>query len=300
MIPADPHILVTYKKSRYEQLVIESDKDQGLEKLVRAGDTSIDAMRQSHRTHCDNLDRVCEELTRRDLSFDRIHRGEVDSTEEYDLIMPVGGDGTVLDISHRVEDIPVLAINSHPTSSVGYFCAGVADEISTLLDRTLEARWEPLHLQRFHVCIDDEDCSPPILNDVLISHSNPAAVSRYLLRIGEDSAEQQRSSGIWISTPAGSTAAIRSAGGFVLPIESNCMEYLVREPYPMPGERYRFGRGVLEADDQFEVISKMEEGHIYMDGPHISRSFSIGEVARIESDAPSLVIYGLDEHRGTA
>jgi NAD+ kinase len=300
MIPSSPHILVTHKKSRYEQMVLDSDEDDGLEKLARQGDTSVEAMQDSHHTHRHNLERVCDELERRDLDFDLAYRGEVVETASYDLIVPVGGDGTVLDISHRIEDVPVLAINSHPESSVGYFCAGVAPDFPELLERTLDGDWQPLRLQRFHVCLDDGECSPPILNDVLISHANPAAVSRYLLRIGEGPLEEQRSSGIWVSTPAGSTAAIRSAGGFVLPIESNCMEYLVREPYPMPGERYRFGRGVLQADDRFEVVSKMKEGHIYMDGPHISRSFSIGDVARIEADAPSLIIYGLEEHRGTA
>jgi len=39
-----------------------------------------------------------------------------------------------------------------------------------------------------------------VLNEVLIAHSNPAATSRYIIEV-DDMKEEQRSSGLWISTP---------------------------------------------------------------------------------------------------
>jgi hypothetical protein len=50
-------------------------------------------------------------------------------------------------------------------------------------------------------------------------------------------------------------------------------------------------------EDAFTVVSKMHEGHVYLDGPHIRHSFGIGDRLSIDPDAPPLGIYGLDAHR---
>jgi len=294
-----PKILVTYKKSAYETFILEQ-QDASIQALVDAGDISVRSLRRSHQAHAKSQAQICEHLHQSGIEFDERERGDARSTDGYDLVVSVGGDGTVLDISHRITSTPLLAINSDPTSSVGYFCAGTADDFPELLDRTLQKRWKPFKLQRFRMRINGKAHSVPVLNDVLITHSNPAAVSRYLLRIGENEPEEQKSSGIWISTPAGSTAAIRSAGGYVLSLDSRRLQYLVREPYPMPGKNYHFLKGIRPLGEQFEVISKMEDGRIFVDGPHISHSFSIGDVVDIVADAPPLIIYGVNEHRRTA
>ena len=77
-----------------------------------------------------------------------------------------------------------------------------------------------------------------VLNDVLFSHPIPAATTRYAIR-RDGRAEEQRSSGVWIATAAGSTAAIHSAGGKILPITSQRLQFVVREPYEKRGVRYR-------------------------------------------------------------
>ena len=40
-----------------------------------------------------------------------------------DLVVAVGGDGTLLAASHNVVDVPILGVNSAPGHSVGFFCA---------------------------------------------------------------------------------------------------------------------------------------------------------------------------------
>lgn len=294
-----PQILVTHKKSAYENFVLDQ-QDPSIKALVDAGDISVRSLRRSHEAHTESLAQICGHLSKLGISYDERERGDTRSTDGYDLVVSAGGDGTVLDISHRITATPLLAINSDPKSSVGYFCAGTAQNFPELLDRTLEQRWKPFELQRFRMRINGKTHSVPVLNEVLITRSNPAAVSRYLLRINDSEPEEQKSSGIWISTPAGSTAAIRSAGGYVLSLDSRRLQYLVREPYPMPGKNYHFLKGIRPLGERFEVISKMNDGRIFVDGPHISHSFSIGDVVDIVADAPPLVIYGLDEHRRTA
>jgi NAD+ kinase len=295
----DLHILVAHKKSAYQQYVIE-EHDESVAQLVSKGDISVGSLKSSHEAHTRSLDEICEHLSSQGVRFDRRYRGDVDDTTDYDLVVTVGGDGTVLDLSHRIDDKPLLAINSDPDSSIGYFCAGTAADFGDLLCRTIEDRWEPFELNRFRTRINDETISVPVLNDVLITHLNPAAVSHYLLTVDGNEPEEQKSSGIWVSTPAGSTAAIRSAGGYVLPIDSQRLQYLVREPYPIRSHNYHFLKGIRPLGERFEVTSKMTSGRIFVDGPHISYPFSIGDVVDIDANAPTLTIYGLDERRRTA
>lgn len=294
-----PKILVAYKKSRYEQYVIE-ERDKLIRELLDEDHVSVQSLMLSHRAHRQSLDELIKILDKSGLDYDLVYRGDVDDVSDYDLVVAVGGDGTVLDLSHRIAETPIVAINSDPEISVGYFSAGTAYDFERLLEQVLSEKWEPVELRRFHIRIGDELVGPPVLNDILISHANPAAVSSYFIKVGTHSAEAQKSSGIWVSTPAGSTAAIRSAGGFVLPFNSGNLQYVVREPYPPPAGGYRFLKGIHPVEEHFEVTSRMIEGMVFLDGPHLSYEFPIGATLAIDASAPPLTIYGVQEERRTA
>lgn len=294
-----PKILVTYKKSRYEQYVVD-EADPDVIRLLSENHVSVRSLLDSHRIHNQSLEKICQDLDARNLHYDRIFRGDVQHIADYDLIISVGGDGTVLDLSHRIEHTPMLAINSDPEGSVGFFSAGTARDFPALIDDILANKIQPVQLRRFSIQINGQRCGFPVLNDVLVTNANPAAVSNYLLKVGEHPFEQQTSSGIWISTPAGSTGAIRSAGGYVLPFDSENLQYLVREPYPPKKGGYRFLKGIQPLTEPLEVISRMRDGRVFLDGPHTSFPFTIGDLVSVDPNAPSLPIYGLQEIRRTA
>lgn len=293
-LPSQPRVLVTYKKSRLEYHRSSAD---GSGTSSRHHGVDADTLEDAHRAHRESIEQVTDYLRQSGLDFESIYRGQLDSVDGFDLVTTVGGDGTVLDVSHRVCETPLLAINSHPDSSVGYFCAGRAPEFPDLLTRAADGDLPAFELERFSVDLDGRELQIPVLNEVLVAHANPAGVARYTLRPAEGGTEHQRSSGVWISTPAGSTGAIRSAGGFVLPLDSDYMEYLVREPYPHSREIYRHERGVQSMDHPFEVTSRMEEGRIFLDGPHLSYPFPAGEVLQIGRGEHPVTIFGLEERR---
>ncbi|MFB6262889.1 MAG: NAD(+)/NADH kinase [Bradymonadaceae bacterium] len=291
-LPSAPRVLVTYKKSRLEYHGSEDSPDAG-----SGGSGLNDELEEAHRAHRRSIERVTSALETSGLDYESIYRGQLQGVDTFDLVVTVGGDGTVLDVSHKVFDTPLLAINSHPNSSVGYFCAGRAPEFPDLLERAIDGELPAFDLERFDIELDGRQLKTPVLNEVLVAHQNPAGVARYTLQPAEGGTEEQRSSGIWISTPAGSTGAIRSAGGFILPLDSDYMEYLVREPYPHSREVYRHERGVQSMDHPFEVTSRMEKGRIFLDGPHVSHPFPPGDVLRIGRGEYPITIYGLDERR---
>ena len=89
--------------------------------------------------------------------------------------------------------------------------------------------------------------------------------------------ERQRSSGVWVSTAAGSTAGMKSAGGKVLPIDSTKIQYLPRELFGGHGARYALSGGVLPAGAAIEIVSRMQEGMAYIDGAHRKIPLRYGE-----------------------
>ena len=295
--PSRASILVVHKLSRYDQLVLR-EHDEHVTQLIEQQDVSVSRLLRSHEAHTRSLEIVTEALAALGATFDVCPRGEAQGIEAYDLVITVGGDGTVLDLSHQVAHTPVLAINSDPEASVGYFCAGTAARAEALIERALDGAWKPTQLRRFAAQIDDQR-TPPVLNELLVCHANPAAVSSYIVRI-DGHEESQRSSGVWIATPAGSTAAIRSAGGLVVPLEYDHFQYVVREPYATLQRTYRQLKGIHPFGARMEIISKMRHGRVFIDGPHIQVPFDIGARLHLDFDVPSLNVYGLNEARRTA
>ena len=118
-------------------------------------------------------------------------------------------------------------------------------------------------LARMQVTINDRLLPYYVLNDLLVAHANPAAMTSYILDIVSVS-EPQRSSGLWIATAAGSTAAIRAAGGRILPLRSRKLQYLVREPYNGDRCRYRLHKGIIGSETLLTVTSRTRRGRLFI------------------------------------
>ncbi len=187
-------LLLVHKKSRYEQLVLDQ-KDEHVAELVAQADVSVAQLKRAHDAHGRSLEEVVSAFDDLGLEHDVLERSHVEGIEGYDLVVTVGGDGTVLDISHKLGSTPIVAINSDPATSVGYFCAGPSEDAHRLARAILSDELAPKGLSRFRVLVNDVVSTPPVLNDVLVCHENPAAVSSYILRV-DDTLEQQRSSGV--------------------------------------------------------------------------------------------------------
>jgi NAD+ kinase len=114
-----------------------------------------------------------------------------------------------------------------------------------------------------------------ILNDILICNKNPAAMSHYYLII-DGCREEQRSSGMWIATSAGSTGAIHSAGGKILPLTSDKFQYMPRELCGKIGKSCHFLGGVIPGTQILNLTSLMNAGMIYIDGAHVKIPFPFG------------------------
>jgi NAD+ kinase len=285
-----PRVLVIYKKSAY-QLLVRERKNAHARALLERKDRAVERLLASHEDHVSTIHETRALLQRMGVDATFRYRADADTADSFDLVVTLGGDGTLLWASHLVARQPMMAINTAPRDSVGYFCAGTKDNLEQVFLGALEHTLPAIELTRVQIALDGEIVSKRVLNDVLFCHECPAATTRYLIKDGEIE-EEQKSSGLWIGPAAGSTAAQRSAGGQVLPPSSTQIQYVVREPYMPNGTRYRLVKGLIEADQRLLITSKIHGGRLYVDGPHLRRKVALGSEVSLQRSPEPLTVLG--------
>ncbi|XP_047342357.1 NADH kinase [Impatiens glandulifera] len=267
----------------------------------------------------------CQKVLRKKfVDWTAIMRGDLlKPIRDVDLVVTIGGDGTLLHASHFVDDsIPVLGVNSDPTQpqevekfsdevdasrSTGHLCAATVNNFENILDDILENRRVPSLISRMLISVNSELLSTHALNDILIADPCPATVSQFSFRIIQRDGKQHsplvhcRSSGLRVSTAAGSTAAMLSAGGFVMPIFSKDLQFMVREPILSSTCRSKLKHGIgkkdkpmhgfVKPDESMEVSWFCKEGKIYIDGSNNFFNVRHGDIIELSSNAPVLKIF---------
>lgn len=284
-------VLVIYKESAYSQFLSKGKWARGFKK----GDY-WDLVKGSHDRHHRTLTGVLRALGEEGLRVKKVLRSKAYRLREVDrrfsLVVSVGGDGTLLDASHLVSKIPILGVNSDPLRSVARFSGCHLDNFPQVLGKYLRGLLKPIEITRLEFRVNGVHKRWMVLNDLLICTQSPGGTSRYLLKLGQRN-EEQMSSGVWISTAAGSTAAIYSAGGKSQPLTSRDFQFLVREPYQKKFGPRRLVKGVLGARQRLEIVSRMKEGRIFVDGPNLVVPFRLGDQLQVGVSKSPLRLIGL-------
>lgn len=290
--PPAPRVLVIYKKSAF-QLYVRERRSPRVVALLRKKHVTVERLRAAHDDHVGTLEAAKELLRVLGTRAVFRYRADVGAAHEFDLVVTLGGDGTLLWASHAVgADVPVVAINTAPRDSVGFFCAGTKDNLGDVLADALAGRIRASRLARMRVDVDGKRVANRVLNDALFCHECPAATSRYLISY-RGIEEEQKSSGVWVGPAAGSTAAQRSAGGRVLPVASQRLQFVVREPYKPDGSRYQLVRAIVPPGESLAIVNKMRSSRLYLDGPHQAHVVEMGShLTFARSDEP-LTLLGL-------
>jgi len=278
--PLDRKVLLLCKKSAYS---IYSSKGHPRAVIAR--------YKKAHDEHSRTLATIERILHKYEIKYAKCVRGRKIAYQRYGLVIAVGGDGTFLEAARNVNNQVLLGVNSAPGSSVGKLCVATQKNFEEIIRRVIagkDFRFDSWHRLRLKVA----GLSRPIdhLNDVLICHQNPAAVSRYYLQIG-NIREEQRGSGLWVAAAAGSSGAIQSAGGKILKVTERKFQYMPRELYRGVNPPYRLKGGLLSEGKEILVTSLMREGSIFVDGTHLRLKFPLDARLRISlSPKPVKVI----------
>lgn len=274
-------LLIVYKKSSYEAHALDK-KDKNFLRLLQERSVVLRRSKSTHDLHVESFETIKNHLRHLKIPFDVRLRYKLRPILGYDLIITIGGDGTFLETSHYLQEGIILGVNSVPNDSVGFFCRATAENFLDKIYHYIRGKARTQIFQRLKITIDGKKQAPLALNDILFASQNPAGTTRYVLKIGKKP-EEQKSSGLWISTAAGSTAATKSAGGTSLPLNSRKIQYVVREPYEPHGKKYQLLKKVLGPQKSIEILSMMDDAAIFVDGPHIIYPIRRGSTVSIQN-----------------
>lgn len=155
----------------------------------------------------DQIAVVLDETTAGKLQRDGTRVDEMD----VDLLVCVGGDGTILRSLHALKSTtPVVGIN---TGAIG-FLAEVQPEASVATLTSLVQGFEVGPRERLAVHINDKaETMPYAMNEVVAITSRPGKLLHFAILVDGEELERLRADGVIFATPTGSTAYAMSAGG---------------------------------------------------------------------------------------
>jgi NAD+ kinase len=133
---------------------------------------------------------------------------------EVDLVIVLGGDGTLLSIAHLAAEnrVPVLGVNM---GSLGFLTEVPLDEVFVTLDAYLAGE-EHIVSPRQVLEADTRGKTYYCLNDIVINKGALARMIQCAMWINDKEVAIPRSDGLIIATPTGSTAYSLSAGGPII------------------------------------------------------------------------------------
>lgn len=326
-------------------------------------------LEKRYKAHKQCVNDLLTMLRRHKVSFSCVNRVELDRQHlaDVDLMVAVGGDGTVLSSAHFLDHgtIPLLGINSDPNKhedmqvskkktderrSHGALCMFTATNMEEGLEQILYGEGQLRTRARIRCKVKStfsETRLVPALNDLLVANPSPAAVSRFrmgwlhpldegveedmnpnphsidnpsknysqygtLTRFGGIPYEVTNSlnvwsSGMWVCTPIGSTAAMAAAGGTIQDPDSMDLQFLIREHMIEPNQTMDDGTPILHKDVDNGMLAdgqKMhlrwnsQKGRIFIDGSHLTHNLELGDEILIDNLAAPLKMY-ISGEKGT-
>lgn len=131
-----------------------------------------------------------------------------------DLIVSVGGDGTLLDVARRLvgTDVPVLGVN---LGKLGFLAGFSPEEFWSYLRGASPEAWRVDREMMLRISVDGGR-ERVALNDVAVSQGVMTRLVELDMWIAGEHAIAYRADGLVVSTPVGSTAYSLSLGGPIL------------------------------------------------------------------------------------
>ena len=215
-----------------------------------------------------------------------------------EAVVVVGPDGLVANTAKYAEGLPIIGINPDPNQIDGVLLPFRVRDARRVVRRTLENRVQVSEVTLARASLSDGQ-SMLAFNDFFIGRQTHVS-ARYVL-YGKSGSEAQSSSGVIVSTGAGSTGWLSSvynmtrgiAGSAAdppqsLPWDTNTLRWVVREPFQSQTTGASLVSGSVDAFTPLSMESLMPEGGvIFSDGVESDyMEFNSGTIAEF-SIAPT-------------
>ncbi|NPE31275.1 NAD(+) kinase [Methanococcoides sp. SA1] len=197
-----------------------------------------------------------------------------------ELLISVGGDGTVLRNIARMKDpLPILGINM---GTVGFLVEVNPSEAISAIEKVLEGF---KYSERSRLAIDlNGEVIPAATNEVVLTTARPAKILTFRITIDDQKAEEMRADGVVIATPTGSTAYAMSAGGPLIDPAVNATLIVPLAPFKLSSRPW-----VVPASSiiKVEMIVPEKEAALVVDGQYTHTIQKNDVVTLTMSDMPA-------------
>ncbi len=233
----------------------------------------------------DQIPVVLDETTAAKLQRDGIPVDEMD----IDLLVCVGGDGTILRSLHAVKSTtPVVGIN---TGAIG-FLAEVQPEASVATLTSLAQGFEVEQKERLAVHISgNEETMPCAMNEVVAITSRPGKMLHFAILIDGEELERLRADGVIFATPTGSTAYAMSAGGPIVDPRVNATIIVPIAPFKLSARPTVVD---IESEISFQLLEE-KDAELVIDGQYY-RAIRKEERINVTRGEPAFFVKLGDKH----
>ena len=201
-----------------------------------------------------------------------------------DVVVVLGGDGTMLSAVHQYPGVPLLGLN---LGSLGYLAyveeSGFEDAIVALA----EGRYRISHRTALKVC------GVNALNDVVVSRGVSGHAIRLDFSVDGEHATRFVADGLVIATPTGSTAYSLAAGGPVLMPASQSLVVTPVCPHAL-SSRPLVLRDTVKMSISADVRGEGEGAGVFADGRQVC-VLAAGETLEIEKSDSTVPLVELDD-----
>jgi NAD+ kinase len=191
--------------------------------------------------------------------------GEGELPERVDLILVLGGDGTMIATGRMLSDnqVPVIGVNY---GGLGYLAEFPIEELFPALEAILAGKYQVQQRLMLRVELwrgDDLVTQNRVLNDVVVNKSALARIIEIEASLNDQFVNSFRADGLIVATPTGSTAYNLSAGGPIIYPSMNAMVITPICPFTLSN------RPIVVPDDsviEVRLITEHEEVALTLDG----------------------------------
>eukprot|EP00124_Ichthyophonus_hoferi_P001779 Ihof_evm3s103 gene=Ihof_evmTU3s103 len=217
------NVLVVTKMSRYEQerRRLPHLSEESFQLTLESRGSMYRNLKLRHELHNDYVDHMLSSLRKIGSIVKTvcIKEYKISDLDSVDTVFSAGGDGTFLSAASIITNrrVPLVGINTDPEGSYGHLCLRGPDKplpFTEILDRLQREEFRWLLRQRIGINMVNKATNTHVmiprfsLNDCLFCDWDAAHAVSYYMKVDADSnkREQQKSSGVLVSTGTGSTA----------------------------------------------------------------------------------------------